>query len=120
MPQNAPLVVMAVLSNCTDPSREKEFNEWYNNVHLADVLETPGIVSAVRYENNHPRAGEAKYLALYEFDTADTRQVMKNLSALMKKKTGQGRMIDCIQVVFANTFIKTFERSSLSGLPSPI
>lgn len=110
MPQNTPSVVMVVLSKCTDPSREREFNEWYNTVHIPDVLETPGIVSAVRYENNHTRAGEAKYLALYEFSTADTRQVMKNLSAHIKQKTDQGRMIDCIEVTFANTFIKTFER----------
>ena len=30
---------------CTDPSREKEFNDFLDNVHMPDVLKTPGFVS---------------------------------------------------------------------------
>lgn len=28
--------LVAVDSNCSDPEREEEFNEWYNEVHLPD------------------------------------------------------------------------------------
>lgn len=115
MPTGAARVVLVVLSNCTDPAREKEFNDWYNKIHLPDVLETPGIVSATRYENNHWRPGEARHLALYEFDTADTRRVMRNLREHFQQKSSQGRMIDCIEVVLANTFVKTFELSGRSA-----
>ena len=114
MPTGAARVVLVVLSNCTDPAREKEFNDWYNEIHLPDVLETPGIISAIRYENNHRRPGEPRYLALYEFNTADTRQVVRDLREHFQKKASQGRMIDCIEVVLANTFIKTFELSGQS------
>ena len=34
--------LLALETNCTDPAREKEFNHWYDNVHLPDVLATPG------------------------------------------------------------------------------
>ena len=43
--------IVLVEASCADPAREDEFNEWYNQVHLPDVLETPGIVKALRYEN---------------------------------------------------------------------
>jgi hypothetical protein len=37
-----------VFSNPVD-GMEQEFNEWYDNVHLREVLATPGMVSAQRY-----------------------------------------------------------------------
>ena len=27
-------------SDCSDPSREEEFNRWYDDIHLPDVLST--------------------------------------------------------------------------------
>ena len=36
-----------VLTNC-DPDHEKEFNRWYDEVHLGDLLRVPGIVGARR------------------------------------------------------------------------
>ena len=43
--------LIAVQTNCTDPSREKEFNDWYDNTHVPEVLEVQGIVRMTRYEN---------------------------------------------------------------------
>lgn len=39
--------IWIVLTNC-DPSHEREFNEWYDNVHIGDLLRIPGIVAARR------------------------------------------------------------------------
>jgi hypothetical protein len=41
-------VVMMSISGPSDPSREQEYNDWYDNVHVPEVLETPGSVSARR------------------------------------------------------------------------
>ena len=30
--------------------KEKEFNRWYNEEHLAELLSVPGILNAARYE----------------------------------------------------------------------
>jgi len=51
--------ILVVESNCADPAREAEFNEWYDKTHLPDILETPGFVRATRYENTEPAAGKA-------------------------------------------------------------
>lgn len=38
-----------VFSNPAE-GREQEFNEWYDNVHVPDVLSMPGMLSAQRFE----------------------------------------------------------------------
>jgi len=65
----------AILVAKMDPpiKRESEWNNWYNNRHVADRLAIPGILSARRFTKieNIPKeyavAGEAKYLALYDW-----------------------------------------------------
>jgi hypothetical protein len=62
-------------SNCTDPSREDEFNRWYDNIHIPDLLEIPGMIRATRYENIDPEGnGRAKFLAIYEFESDDIKE----------------------------------------------
>ncbi len=58
--------VMAVFTNCSDPSREEEFNFWYNDIHLSDILSTGGFHTDYRYEDISPQTDRGKYLALYE------------------------------------------------------
>lgn len=52
-------------SDCSDPSREEEFNEWYTRIHIADMLEHPAVIRATRYVNNDPDAGPGRYLTKY-------------------------------------------------------
>src|SRR5881397_808703 len=47
--------------------REKEFNRWYNEEHLAERLALPGFLSAARYE---AVKGGPKHLACYELESA--------------------------------------------------
>ncbi|MBI4287099.1 MAG: DUF4286 family protein [Chloroflexi bacterium] len=60
------LVLYLVGANCNDPAQESEFNRWYNEVHIPEVLRLPGFVSARRYEIIKPREGYPKYMAVYE------------------------------------------------------
>ena len=91
--------VLVVLSNCTDPAREKDFKDWYVNIHLPDVLETPGIIDAKLFSlATPPKDGQSNFLAIYELDTDDVDSVQKSLDEVMGKKREQGRMIDYIQV----------------------
>jgi hypothetical protein len=57
--------------------REDEYNDWYSNRHLADVLALPGVVSARRFAIADTEAAPAppsfKYLALYEVEADDPR-----------------------------------------------
>ena len=69
---------MMVLSNPVG-EQDEEFNRWYDEVHLDDVFEVPGVVGAERYRF---RSGEGwKYLAIYDLDCDDPAQVEQELLA---------------------------------------
>jgi hypothetical protein len=47
------------------PDAEEEFNRWYNERHLPEVMACPGFRSAARYECT---LGEPRYIAIYELE----------------------------------------------------
>jgi hypothetical protein len=57
------------------PENERQWNDYYNRVHVADRLAIPGFLSARRFRrvNGIPKQyaipGEAKYLAVYDLDS---------------------------------------------------
>ncbi len=65
---------IALLLAKMDPpvSKVSEFNDWYNNTHVAARLATPGFLSARRFTKiggipkAHVIANDAEYLALYD------------------------------------------------------
>ena len=62
-----------VLTNATE-GRDEEFNDWYNNRHLPDVLAVDGFVAATRYrmaELDPPQTSGHRYMALYEVEAED-------------------------------------------------
>jgi len=46
--------------------REDEFNRWYNEEHIAEILTVPGVLDAARYE---AVKGGPKHLACYELES---------------------------------------------------
>ncbi len=56
--------------------KEDEFNEWYNNKHIPEIIQVKGFVSGKRYK---AAKGSPKYLAVYEFENADViKDAMKD------------------------------------------
>jgi hypothetical protein len=55
-----------VTSSDVMPGAEGDFNAWYNDAHLPEILTCPGFRSATRYECT---AGEPTYLAFYDIDS---------------------------------------------------
>ena len=47
---------------------EEEFNRWYNEKHLPEVLACPGFIAATRYECT---SGQPRYIAVYELESED-------------------------------------------------
>lgn len=80
-----PKAVLLVLTNPSDPDHEEEFNEWYTNTHLPDLLAIDGFVGATRYRLSETQlapsgeGGKHRYLAIYEIDSDDLAVTMKNL-----------------------------------------
>ncbi len=91
--------LMTVESNCADPSREAEFNKWYDEVHLPDILETSGFVRASRYENTNPDDAHGKFLAVYEIETDDLTSTLVTFTENVNSRTTQGRMSDLVVAV---------------------
>lgn len=73
-----------VVSNPVE-GREDEFTEWYNNVHVPDVLKVEGVLTGHRYELTHiPTEGLAppknQFLAVYEVE-GDADAILAELRA---------------------------------------
>ena len=62
--------------------REDEFNRWYDERHVPDLLAVPGFVSAQRFALTDA-TGQGKpgwtYLALYELETDDLDALMEEV-----------------------------------------
>jgi len=91
--------IRVVETNCTDAAREAEFHEWYNKVHLPDMLETPGIIKATRYEDVEPSEGKGKFLAIYEIETDNIDKLMKASRDNVARKRAEGRFSELITSV---------------------
>ncbi len=50
------------------PEVEAEWNKWYDEVHLPDILRVPGFISGRRYRTVE---SSPKYMALYELESVD-------------------------------------------------
>lgn len=94
-----PRAVYMILTNCTDPVREEEFNRWYSHVHVPDLRPARGMVSATRYRAAGPGLGPAAYLARYEFETPDLEMSLGDVRRLAGAARENGRSIDCLDPV---------------------
>lgn len=78
---------MLVLTNPIE-GRDEEFNRWYDNVHLKDVIAVPGVTGASRFKSVLP--GEWKYAAIYRLDCADPQSVMQEITGRWKTERMPG------------------------------
>lgn len=51
------------------PEVEEEFNRWYNQEHVPNLLGVPGVLSGRRYVVKEGKEGLPKYMALYELES---------------------------------------------------
>jgi hypothetical protein len=98
-------------ADCADKTREKEFCEWYDDLHVPDILGTPGIVQASRYENINPDGNKRpKYMVIYEIETDDINAFEAALDQTVKKVDAAGRVMDLLVPEKAYPFALTFYR----------
>lgn len=60
----------------SSPDREQEYNTWYDEVHLPELVALDGFVSARRLR---PVDGDGPYVALYEIEADDLQSVLQNM-----------------------------------------
>ena len=83
-----PKHVMVVLSN-TKPELEDEFNDWYSNAHIVEVINRlDGFASAQRFSfvPDQLEDGEYKYLAIYEIEDDKLEAAQKAQAAQRRER----------------------------------
>lgn len=75
---------LLALTNCV-AGQDEEFNRWYDERHLPDVLAVPGIISAQRFKLCTGFEGQLawRYLTLYELNTEDPNAILQELGSRM-------------------------------------
>jgi hypothetical protein len=79
--------VLLVHSNPA-PGREDEYNAWYDDEHLEEVLAVPGFVAARRYrvaDAEQAATTEYRYIAAYEIH-GDLQGAMKRLGEAVEAR----------------------------------
>ena len=92
--------IMAVYSNAV-AGRDDDYNKWYNDIHLGEVLQLPGFVAAQRFAvTGEPVSGKApahNYLAIYEMEANDPQACLDTLSKAVA--SGKLNVSDAIEPV---------------------
>lgn len=78
---------MIVLTNPA-PGRDDEFNSWYDQIHIGDVLRVDGVRAARRFRAVD--AGEWRYAAIYDLECEDPNAVMAEILARWKTEQMPG------------------------------
>jgi hypothetical protein len=82
------------------PGRDREYNEWYDQIHLKEVCSFPGFVGARRFRLVEGE-GRNKYLAIYELETDDPQRDLAALTAAAG--TDKVRMTDALDLSNVST-----------------
>jgi hypothetical protein len=101
---------MLTFSNAVE-GQEDEFNRWYDEVHLTEMLALPGFVAGQRFEQAPGMpAGPARFLAVYEIETDDLGQTLGLLQEKAPTMTASPA-IDQASVVMQLYRVKTDRRT---------
>ena len=92
--------LLLVEVNCKDAKRLTEFDEWYDTIHIPDIVTgSPGFRSATRYVIKYPTPGRGTYLAVYEIETNDIEKTMEAHEKNLEEKYGLGRSSDLLELI---------------------
>ena len=77
-----PRYKMLVLSRPVE-GREDDYNDWYQNTHLDQIVSLPGFVSAQRFKIAvNMRGAEAwPYMAIYEIEADDVQAAYRAMES---------------------------------------
>ena len=101
-----PKYLFYVLNNCSDPAQEAEFNEWFNDTHIPDVMGSGLLHNPMRFvkTTDSPDEDEPRYLVTYEMEDGNPKEVMDRLWTLGEKLGQAGRMHPALVYVFSSFF----------------
>jgi hypothetical protein len=67
------------------PGKEAEFNDWYTNVHLKEVVAVDGFICGRRFKLTSAQFGgqapQLQYMVIYEVEAGKAQAIVDNLRA---------------------------------------
>jgi hypothetical protein len=97
--------------SCTDPSKIRPFNRWFDQKFLVDLKATPGVVDVYRYLDIEPELGElavgrmaplpgspTRYLNLYRIDSSDPWSVIQEVKSDNERRRAAGELPQYLQL----------------------
>jgi hypothetical protein len=86
-----PRYKLIALTAPVSSEHEDEYNDWYQSIHLGQVVAIDGIKSAQRFRLaiNMGEGEASPYLAIYDIETDDIEGVMREIAS----RAGTERMI---------------------------
>ena len=96
--------LLFVVANCSDPTKEEEFNYWYNHIHLPDATEPGVFIHAIRFESTDPNPGMGKYVCTYETYQPDVAKAWEQQLSFAAKWRGTDRFSHYMDLSFAGAF----------------
>ncbi len=92
--------ILLVQSNAAD-GRDAEYNDWYDNVHLGEVLEVEGFKAAQRFAlhgDSLAGAVDHRYLAIYEIEADNPQDALDALQAAVSSRMAMSDAIDLADI----------------------
>ncbi|MBN2240458.1 MAG: hypothetical protein JW712_11855 [Dehalococcoidales bacterium] len=63
--------IIQIVASQSTPAKEEAYNKWYTEVHVPMLFGYEGVKKASRYRLIGESPDQAKFLAVYEFETAE-------------------------------------------------
>jgi hypothetical protein len=113
--------ILAVFSNPVE-GRQEEYETWYSQRHIFDLLKVPGITGArlfsvVPEEEPMGPGVKQRYLAIYEIEGADIAHVLPKIQEL--KETGDMPVSDAIILPAARLFYREIASTKRAAPSAP-
>jgi hypothetical protein len=81
-----------VFSKCNVPENLEAWNEWFDAVHVPDMMETGGFHAATRWERLVPDTHRPNHLIIYEIQIDDLEQSVRNILERIPDLKARGRI----------------------------
>ena len=104
--------IYLVKTEPSEPHRDAEFNQWYDEIDIPDVLAVPSFrrarrskaLSVVEFSDVRAGEGDGAYAAYYDIVTENIDKSIIDLYVAARKMNALGRSTDALRVVEANYY----------------
>ena len=93
--------IRMIFTKCRNPAREEEFNDWYDRIHLPDMVASGLVSSPTRYKIASLEPGEPTYLAIYELERDDIENIPQEIARVVEVLRERGRTHPTVELVRA-------------------